>query len=134
MIVYKTMCIIDIRIARQTSQASKQKRLQEVPARTQAAHPINRSTNMISIREDQIKGIVEDLQEYGFLECHRVPAHVVHSAVCKWLESHIHSLTEDAVWWFTKGKDLRDCGLPYEDEIQEYQEEGDRALTVGDKF
>lgn len=89
---------------------------------------------MISIREDQIKGIVEDLQEYGFLECHRVPAHVVHSAVCKWLESHIHSLTEDAVWWFTKGKDLRDCGLPYEDEIQEYQEEGDRALTVGDKF
>lgn len=92
---------------------------------------------MISIREDQIDSIVEDLQKAEFFECHRVPADVVKKAVCKWLEEHIQSIYEDAVWWFRKeGSDLRDLGLPYEDEIQElYEQHCDReAVTVGDKF
>lgn len=92
---------------------------------------------MITIREDQIQSIVEDLQKAEFLECHRVPAEVVKKVVCKWLEEHIQSLTEDAEWWFRKeGKDLRKLGLPYEDEIQEkYEQHCDReAVTVGDKF
>lgn len=77
----------------------------------------------VVIDKDQIEQIVDKLIAVGVSTCAQAPRATVEAAVVKWLKNHIDNIVQDPDWWVRKECDLREYGLPYEDELSDDFEE-----------